>query len=244
MAEVNARGEKPRWVVVYMHLSPFTVSRAKRLQCFVPKFEKYKIPLVICGHNHTNSRSIPLYTGYQKGMDYFDYQTTAGVVKTKNEVENKGMMGGNPVADETLIKHNADPANGTYYVMINATGYKLSGKEKIVSIHNDLKASVYNSNPTIASDGNGEPFYHDNGAGQPWWYKNETKGEYVGAMPKTSQPTYAMINITANSITIEMKQIKGVLVSDVNKNVAVQDYGTQTIETYDKLVINYNERNH
>ena len=244
MAQVNARGEKPRWVVVYMHLSPFTVSRAKRLQCFVPKFEKYKIPLVICGHNHTNSRSIPLYTGYQKGMDYFDYQTTAGVVKTKNEVENKGMMGGNPVADETLIKHNADPANGTYYVMINATGYKLSGKEKIVSIHNDLKASVYNSNPTIASDGNGEPFYHDNAAGQPWWYKNETKGEYVGAMPKTSQPTYAMINITVNSITIEMKQIKGVLVSDANKNVAVQDYGTQTIETFDKLVIYYTERNH
>jgi hypothetical protein len=55
-------------------------------------------------------------------MDYFDYQTTAGVVRTKTEVENKGMMGGNPVADETLIKHNADPANGTYYVMINATG--------------------------------------------------------------------------------------------------------------------------
>ena len=107
-----------------------------------------------------------------------------------------------------------------------------------------MKASVYNSNPTITSDGNGEPFYHDNGAGQPWWYKNDTEGDYVGAMPKTSQPTYAMININANSITIEMKQIKGVLVSDVNKNVAVQDYGTQTIETFDKLVINYNERNH
>ena len=107
-----------------------------------------------------------------------------------------------------------------------------------------MKASVYNSNPTITSDGNGEPFYHDNGAGQPWWYKNETEGEYVGAIPKTSQPTYAMINITVDSITIEMKQIKGVLVSDVNKNVAVQNYGTQTIETFDKLVINYSDRNH
>ena len=107
-----------------------------------------------------------------------------------------------------------------------------------------MKASVYNANPTITSDGNGEPFYHDNGAGQPKKKKNDTKGEYVGAIPKTSQPTYAMINITTNSITIEMKQIKGVLVSDVNKNVAVQDYGTQTIETFDKLVINYNDRNH
>ena len=61
-------------------------------------------------------------------------------------------------------------------------------------------------------------------------------------MPKTTQPTYAMINITADTLTVEMKQIKGVLVSDVNKNVAVQDYGTQTIETYDKLVINYSDR--
>ena len=245
MEEVNARPNKPRWVVVYMHLSPFTVSRAKRLQCFVPVFEKHKIPLVICGHNHTNSRSIPLYTGYQKGMDYFDYQTTAGVIRTKAQVENDGMMGTKTaVADESKIKHNADYANGTHYVMITATGYKLSGKEKIVSIHNELKAQTYNQNPTINSDGDGETFYHDNGAGQPWWYKNDLEGEYIGAMPKTSQPTYAMINITADAITIEMKQVKGVLISDANKNIAVQDYGTQTIESYDKLVINYNERNH
>ena len=245
MQEVNARSTKPRWVIVYMHLSPFTVSRAKRLQCFVPVFEKYKIPLVICGHNHTNSRSIPLYTGYQKGMDYFDYQTTSGVIRTKAEVETNGMMGGKTaIADETLIKHNADPANGTYYVMTTATGYKLSGKEKIVSIHNDLKASVYNSAPTITSDGNGEPFYHDNGVGQPWWYKNDTEGDYVGAMPKTTQPTYAKINITADTVTVEMKVINGVLVSDANKNIFVQDYGTQNIATYDKLVINYSDRNH
>ena len=107
-----------------MHLAPFTVSRAKRLQCFVPVFEKYKIPLVLCGHNHTNSRSIPLYTGYQKGMDYFDYQTTAGVIKTLTEVEETGMYsGGNtPLQDEKLINHRPDTANGTYYVMINATG--------------------------------------------------------------------------------------------------------------------------
>ena len=243
LTEVDQRATRPRWVIVYMHLSPFTVSRAKRLQCFVPIFEKHKVPLVICGHNHTNSRSIPLYTGYQKGMDYFDYQTSAGVVKTKTEVEANGMMGTKTaVADEAQIKHNANVAKGTYYVMTTATGYKLSGKEKIVSIHNDLKAATYNANPTITSDGDGEPFYHDNGLGQPWWYKNDTEGDYAGAMPKTSQPTYALINITADTLTVEMKQIKGVLISDANKNVAVQDYGTQTIETYDKLIINYADR--
>lgn len=124
LAEVNARETKPRWIIVFMHLAPFTVSRAKRLQCFVPVFEKYKIPLVLCGHNHTNSRSIPLYTGYQKGMDYFDYQTTAGVIKTRAEVEETGMYsGGNtPLQDEKLINHRPDIANGTHYVMINATG--------------------------------------------------------------------------------------------------------------------------
>lgn len=63
-------------------------------------------------------------------------------------------------------------------------------------------------------------------------------------MPKTTQPTYAKINITADTVTVEMKVINGVLVSDVNKNVAVQDYGTQNIATYDKLVINYSDRNH
>ena len=63
-------------------------------------------------------------------------------------------------------------------------------------------------------------------------------------MPKTTQPTYAKINITADTITVEMKIINGVLVSDVNKNIFVQDYGTQNIATYDKLVINYSDRNH
>ena len=63
-------------------------------------------------------------------------------------------------------------------------------------------------------------------------------------MPKTTQPTYAKINITADTVTVEMKVINGVLVSDANKNIFVQDYGTQDITTYDKLVINYSDRNH
>ena len=31
---------------------------------FVSVFEKHKIPLVLCGHNHLYTRSIPIYSGY------------------------------------------------------------------------------------------------------------------------------------------------------------------------------------
>ena len=231
MTEVEARATKPRWTIVFMHLGPFTVSRAKRLQCFIPVFEKHKIPLVLCGHNHTNSRSIALYTGYEKGMDYFDYQTTAGVVKTQKQVEETGMMGtGTALADEARVNHAEDLANGTHYMMINATGYKLSGKEKIVSIHNDLKGANYTGGFV---DAGGNTFAHDNGVGQPWWYK-----ECV----HTTQPTYGIINITYDTITVTAKIVKNVLKSDVNKNIEVQPFGEQTIEEHDKLVINYADR--
>ena len=230
LTQVAQRPEKPRWTIIYMHLSPFTVSRAKRLQCFVPVFEKHKVPLVLCGHNHTTTRSKALYTGYQKGMDYFDYQTTAGVVRTMAQVENDGMMGTNSaLTDEAGINHEEDLANGTHYVMINATGYKLSGKEKIVTIHNDLRQANYTGTFLNSSGKSG----HDNGLSQPWWYKKCTH---------TTQPTYAMVEITYDTITVTIKVIKNTLVSDANKNTFVQPFGEQTVEQHDQLIINYSDR--
>lgn len=49
LARVNARPTKPRWVIVFAHLSPFTVGRTKRLQRWISVFEKYKVDMVLCG---------------------------------------------------------------------------------------------------------------------------------------------------------------------------------------------------
>ena len=43
------RTTNPTWTVCFLHLSPFTCVRTKRVQVFVPIFEKHKIPLVLCG---------------------------------------------------------------------------------------------------------------------------------------------------------------------------------------------------
>ena len=64
LTQVNQRPTKPRWIFIYIHLAPFTVSRAKRLQRFIPVFEKHKVPIVVCGHNHTYARTKALYTVY------------------------------------------------------------------------------------------------------------------------------------------------------------------------------------
>lgn len=51
LASVNSSSNKPDFVVVYMHLSPFTCVRTKRCQVFTPIFEKHKVELVLCGQN-------------------------------------------------------------------------------------------------------------------------------------------------------------------------------------------------
>lgn len=77
-----------RCTIVYMHVSPYTIVRTAKVQPFAPVFEELGVDLVICGHNHTYSRSHPMY------------------------------------------QEQIDEQNGVYYVMSQATGYKLSGKEK------------------------------------------------------------------------------------------------------------------
>ena len=46
LTKINSSSDKPRWVIVFMHVSPFTNVRPKRVQVFTPIFEKHKVPLV------------------------------------------------------------------------------------------------------------------------------------------------------------------------------------------------------
>lgn len=203
LQEVTSRETAPRWIVIYMHLSPFTIVRTKRLQRFIPVFEKYKIPLVLCGHNHTHSRSKALYTGYNGTDAYNDY-----VTKVSGSSDLK-------IVEETINKEE-NLHDGTHYVMINASGYKLTGKEKAIKLPDNLKGGV-----------------HDNGSGQPWWY---------AAQNSTQNPNYATVEISYDTIKIEMNFVQGVLTTDTQKNVTVNDYGTQTKYMFDSLTINHSDR--
>jgi hypothetical protein len=101
-----------------MHYAPLTCVRPDWLQRFVPIFEKYRVNLVLCGHNHTYSRSIPISSGYPGTPSTSAYDAT-GVASATEE---SAMCG-------ATINHNADENNGVTYIMCQATGYKNSGKE-------------------------------------------------------------------------------------------------------------------
>ena len=206
LEEVYRRATPPRWVIVYMHLSPFTIVRTKRLQRFIPVFEKYKIPLVLCGHNHTYSRSKALYTGYDGTSPYNDY-----VTKVSGSTDLK-------IVDESNINKTENLKNGTHYIMCQATGYKLSGKEKTIKLPTNLQGTE-----------------HDNGNGNPWWYKYQIN---------PTQPSYIMIDVGYNDIKLNMYYIQNIIETDALGNVTVHDTNpqTQTRYKFDTLTINYSDR--
>ena len=171
LTEVNQRSTKPRWVICYMHISPFTIVRTKRVQPFIPIFEKHKVPLVLCGHNHTYSRSKAIYSGYDGSAAYNDY------VKVFD-------------ADESSINKSEDLRNGTHYVMCQSTGYKLSGKEKAITLPDNL------------------------GGGRPWWYQHqENPSQPSYCMVDIS---YDSINIKSYMVqnTMTTDELKNITVND------------------------------
>ncbi|WP_304576817.1 purple acid phosphatase family protein, partial [Romboutsia ilealis] len=46
-----------RWVIVYMHVAPYTIVKMSKVQDWRPVFEECGVDVVICGHHHAYSRS-------------------------------------------------------------------------------------------------------------------------------------------------------------------------------------------
>ena len=213
LTEVEAREVQPRWVIVFAHLGPFTVGRTKRLQRWVAPIEKHKVDMFLCGHNHAWSVSNPLYTGYDYNAApaYNDYVTKVDGttdLKIVDELQADGV---------TPINREADPANGTYYVLNQATGFKLSGKEKPLTL------------TTLAGT------EHVNAVNAPWWIESQ-------ALP--SNPVYIDLTIGYDQIVMDSYEIEGIKGADEFKNAVINyDLNKVSEKKFHTLTINHSDRN-
>lgn len=199
LASLQESEDKPTFIVCFMHLSPFTCVRTKRVQVFTPIFEKYKVPLVLCGHQHMFTRSFALYTGMAE-------TTEAGKIQPYNTYYNFNKKVTTDYVDESQlpnaitgqlgINHNEDLRNGTHYVMINATGYKTKGKETRIPEFSAEAVNGYDYNTNSTTEG------------LAWWNKkSETR----------SVPNYATIKITKDKINIKTYQLEGAkVITNIN----------------------------
>ena len=225
---LTTRTTKPTWTVIYMHLSPFTCVRTERVQVFTSVFEKHKIPLVLCGHNHLYTRSIPVYSGYPN-------VTTAGSIPSYNTYYNFTKKATTTYVDErvqpnvsggTGINHTADPAKGTYYIMCPATGWKNSGKETHITTFDDQAADGYDFNANGKTDG------------RVWWSEVENT---------VKRPGYLTIEITDDELTLKFYQVNGAKATQ-QYNGKTYDYSPEiddcnlTRELIDSFTINKTDR--
>ena len=212
LTEVNARPVKPRWVVIYAHLGPFTVGRTKRLQRWIAVCEKHKVDLFLCGHNHAYSRSKVIKTGYDFNVnpDYNDYVTVVtGTTDLKIVDELQ--------ADGSPINRSENVAEGTLYILNQATGFKLSGKEKPL---------------TLASLSGTE---HVNADNSPWWIASQ-------ALP--SNPVFIDLNISYDEIKMDAYEITNVIGYDEFKNAIINfDLNTVNERLFDSYTLKYSDRN-
>ena len=199
LTQLKAGDNPPSFIIVYMHLSPFTCVRTKRVQVFTPVFEKHKVPLVLCGHNHQYTRSYAIRCGMAM-------PTAAGDIQSYNDYYNFTKKATTPYVDETQlpnaitggtgINHTEDLANGTHYVMMSSSSWKTSGKETTITKF-----------PTEAVDGYD---YNSNSSSQglPWWSKISNNRKV---------PNYCTIKITKDSINIKSWQVDGAkLIENIN----------------------------
>ena len=215
LTEVEQRPVQPRWVIVFAHLSAFTVGRTKRLQRWVAPVEKHKVDLFLCGHNHAWSRSKSLRTGYDFNVNpaYNDYVTTVASGSTELKIVDE------LAADGTEINREEDLVDGTVYILNQATGFKLSGKEKPLTLTGKVPEDK-----------------HINPNGSPWWIAAQ-------ALPKN--PVYIDLEITYDSIKIDSYEVKGVISTDEFKDATIEKDLNKVSETrFDTHTIEYNEDRH
>lgn len=213
--EVNNRDTKPRWVIVYAHLSPFTVGRTKRLQRWVSHFEKWNIDLVLCGHNHAYSRSIALKTGYDYDQSpaYNDYVTKLSSGSSELKIVDEYQADGVTEIDRT--EHISD---GVVYILNHACGFKLSGKEKPIILPSSLQGTK-----------------HSNSDGAPWW---------IAKQKLPTNPCYATLKISYDKIEYKFYEIEGIIKYDQYKNTILnEDLSKISDSLFDQLTINYSDRN-
>lgn len=199
LTELNSSENKPDFVVVYMHISPFTCVRTKRVQVFTHVFEKHKVPLVLCGHNHMYTRSFPIYCGMAEvtqAGEIQDYNTYYNFIKKETTPYIDESQINNIHTGELGINHNEDLRNGTHYVMISSSSWKTSGRETTITKY-----------PTEAVDGYD---FNSNGTNQglPWWNKVANNRKV---------PNYCTIKITKDFINIKSWQVDGAkLMENIN----------------------------
>ena len=215
LTEVEARPIQPRWVIVFAHVGPLTVGRTKRLQRWIAPCEKHKVDMFLCGHNHAWSVSKPVFCGYDFNVNpaYNDYVTTKDGTTELKMVEELA-------ADGTEINKVPDINNGTYYVLNQATGFKLSGKEKPIT--------------TLGSHAE-VPDNQKNADGSPWW---------IAAQALPNNPVYIDLRIGYDKITCDSYEIEGIKGSDEFKNAVINhDLSKVTEKQFHSFTINYSDRN-
>ena len=212
LTEVEARPVQPRWVIVFAHLGPFTVERNKRLQCWIAPCEKHKVDMFLCGHNHAWSVSKPIYSGfdYNKSSAYNDYATKiegTSDLKIVDEYQADGV---------TEVNREPDLQNGTYYVLNQAAGFKLSGKQKPLNITGKAEEK------------------HMNADGSPWWIEKQGT---------PSNPVFIDLQIDYDQIRCESIQLENIWkYDDVNNEVINYDLSKINEVSFHTLIINYSDR--
>jgi hypothetical protein len=192
-----------------------TVGRTKRLQRWIAPCEKHCVDMFLCGHNHAWSVSKPIRSGFDYNVNpkYNDYTKTKSGSTELNIVNELA-------ADGTEINREPDKAKGVYYVLNQATGYKLSGKEKPIT--------------TLA--GKAEvPENQKNADGSPWWIESQ-------GLP--SNPVYIDLQISYDKIVCDSYEITGIKGADDFKNAVINyDLDKVSENKFHTLEINHSDRN-